>query len=103
MKFDEYKNVEHFSYEQYCKYLQDKYGIGRANYFFASWSKNPKVSRTSEGLFAHHKYENEAIMLSEASYAKNITQSNGKTRKTLYIVISLNICYCTYLFAKNPQ
>lgn len=88
MKFDEYKNVEHFSYEQYCKYLQDKYGIGRANYFFASWSKNPKVSRTSEGLFAHHKYENEAIMLSEASYAKDnpIEWQNAE-----------NIVYCDFL------
>lgn len=35
-----------------------------------NWTKNPKISRTKEGLYAHHKYEDHAIMLSHPEYAQ---------------------------------
>ena len=88
MKFDEYKQVEQFSYKEYCTYLQDKYGIGLSDYFYPSWTKNPKVSRTKEGLVAHHKYEDEAIILSDVKFAKQKPFEWQKAE---------NIVYCDYL------
>lgn len=37
-----------------------------------SWNKNTQCTRTKEGLIAHHKYENYAIILSK----KEIAMSN---------------------------
>jgi len=70
MKLNEYKKVENLNYIEYCDYLQDKYGIGLCDYMRPNWTKNPKITRTKEGLYAHHKYENCAIMLSHPEYAK---------------------------------
>lgn len=70
MNMEEYQKVIQMTYLQYCDYLQDKYGIGRADYMTKNFNKNSKVSRTSEGLYAHHKMENVYSSLSESGMAK---------------------------------
>lgn len=88
MNYAEYEKVKKLSYYEYCDYLQNKYGIGKANYFYPSWNKNKKVSRTSEGLIAHHKMETEACLLSTPSIARNFPYEWQKAE---------NIVYCDYL------
>ena len=84
----EFYKVASMSYVEYCDYLQGKYGKSKYNYFSTNWSRNPKVSRTKEGLFTHHKYENQGIMLSEAKYAKN---------NPYEWQLAENLVYCNYL------
>lgn len=71
MNIAEYEKVKDFTYLQYCDYLQTKYGIGHCDYMTKSWNKNRSVTRTGEGLLAHHKFEDHAIKLAEPAYAKN--------------------------------
>ena len=88
MKFEEYEKVKDFTYLEYCDYLQNKYGIGIADFMTKSWNKNAKVTRTKEGLLAHHKFEDHAIMLSEKEHAmKNPYEWQ----------LAKNIVYCDYL------
>ena len=70
MNLEEYKKIENYSYVEYCDYLQSKYGIGLCDYMTKNWNKNQKISRTKDGLYAHHKYEDHAILLSNPEYAK---------------------------------
>ena len=70
MDLQEYERVKDFTYLEYCDYLQQKYGIGLCNYMSASWKKNSKVTRTKDGLYVHHKYEDHAIMLGNPEYAQ---------------------------------
>lgn len=71
MNLQEYEKVKDYTYLEYCDYLQRKYGIGLCDYMTKTWNKNPKISRTKEGLYAHHKYEDHAIMLSKKEFAIN--------------------------------
>lgn len=71
MRITEYDKVKDYSYLQYCEYLQNKYGKGLCEYMTASWVKSRKVTRTKEGIFVHHKYEDQAIRLSHPEIAKN--------------------------------
>ena len=88
MKINEYEKIKDFTYLEYCDYLQSKYGIGLANYMTKSWNKNKKVTRTNEGLIAHHKFEDHAIMLSTKEHAmKNPYEWQ----------LAENIVYCDYL------
>ena len=84
----EYEDIKHFTYDKYCDYLQNKHGIGKYDYMTKSWNKNTKCTRTKEGLIAHHKYENRAIMLSK----KEIAMSNPFEWQ-----LAKNIIYCDYL------
>lgn len=70
MDIKEYELVKNYTYLQYCDYLHQKYGIGLCDYFRPNWTKNPKVTRTKDGLYVHHKYEDHAIMLGNPAYAK---------------------------------
>lgn len=70
MNIQEYENVKSYTYLEYCDYLQQKYGIGLCNYMSENWKKNNKVTRTKEGLYVHHKYEDHAIKLGNPEYAK---------------------------------
>lgn len=88
MNLTEFHQVKDMSYTEYCDYLQNKYGIGRADYMTKSFNKNPKVSRTSEGLFAHHKAEDKMIMLSTKAFAEMCPFEWQKKE---------NIVYCDYL------
>ena len=88
MKISEYESVKDFTYLQYCDYLQNKYGIGIADFMTKAWNKNAKVTRTKDGLLAHHKFEDHAIMLSEKEHAmKNPYEWQ----------LAKNIVYCDYL------
>lgn len=88
MHISEYENIKDLTYLQYCDYLQDKYGIGLCDYMTKSWNKNKKVTRTNEGLIAHHKYEDHAIMLADKNYAQN---------NPFEWQLAKNIVYCDYL------
>ena len=88
MNLVEYEKVKDLNYLEYCDYLQQKYGIGLSDYMTKSWNKNPKVTRTKDGLLAHHKYEDNAIMLSTKVYAMN---------NPFEWQLAKNIVYCDYL------
>lgn len=57
----EYESVKFMTYDEYCDYLQDKYGIGLADYMYKDFNKNPKCSRTKDGLIAHHKWKTDVL------------------------------------------
>ncbi len=88
MNLTEFEQVKGMTYIEYCDYLQKKYGIGRADYMTKSFNKNPKVSRTADGLFAHHKAEDKMIMLSTKTFAEMCPFEWQKKE---------NIVYCDYL------
>lgn len=70
MNREEYERVKGYDYFQYCDYLQNKYGIGKADYMTKSYNRNPKCSRGKEGLYAHHKMEWKEQNLSSKVVAK---------------------------------
>lgn len=72
MKRVEIEKQLNMSYKELVLYLQEKYGMPEHNYFKYKdmVSVNPKISRTSEGLFCHHVDEDKAIMLSSPKYAQ---------------------------------
>lgn len=88
MNLIEYEKIKNLTYLEYCDYLQNKYGVGLCAYMTKSWNRNPKVTRTKEGLFAHHKFEDHAIMLSTREYAMN---------NPYEWQLAQNIVYCDYL------
>ena len=61
--------IEHYndSYQQYCKFLQDKYGIPSGPYFLRSKTgklkKNREITKGDEGLYTHHIKEDTLDML----------------------------------------
>ena len=71
MNMQEYEKVKNYTYLEYCDYLQKKYGIGLNNYMSENWIKSNKVTRSKEGLYVHHKYEDHAVMLGNPKNAKN--------------------------------
>lgn len=88
MKIAEFEKVKGMTYAEYCDYLQKKYGIGRADYMTRAFNKNQKVTRTSEGLIAHHKAEDKMILLSTKEVAETCPYEWQKKE---------NIVYCDYL------
>jgi hypothetical protein len=88
MNLAEYEKIKDYNYLEYCDYLQEKYGIGRCDFMTKSWNKNPKITRTKEGLLAHHKFEDHAIMLSNPLYAQ---------QNPFEWQLAKNIVYCDYL------
>jgi hypothetical protein len=78
------------SYLDLCKFLQNKYGIPKGNYFLTKTCKSPnaKIKRTKEGLFIHHIKENEAVLLSE---------TKGAIIQPFEYQQAENLCYCNYL------
>ncbi len=88
MNIGEYNKVKDMTYLEYCDYLQGKYGIGLSDYMTKSFNKNQKVTRTKEGLVAHHKMEDRMILLSNPQIACNCPFEWQKKE---------NIVYCDYL------
>jgi hypothetical protein len=88
MNLAEYEKIKDYSYLEYCDYLQKKYGIGVCDFMTKSWNKNPKVTRTKDGLLAHHKFEDHAIMLSNPLFAR---------QNPFEWQAAKNIVYCDYL------
>lgn len=84
----ELKKIMKMNYLQYCNYLQDKYGIPKYDYMTKSYNKNPKNSRTSEGLVIHHIDEDKMIMLSQKEFAE-MCPFEWQTKERLV--------YCDYL------
>ena len=84
MNLSEYNIVKEYNYLEYCAYLQEKYGIGLCDYMRPSWTKNSKISRTKDGLYVHHKYEDHAIMLSHPEYAKKHPYEWQKKENLVY-------------------
>ena len=72
MTLEEYIQVKDMNYDEFCDHLKQKYGKAQYDYFrFRTggykpgvFAREPKISRTSEGLFAHHVKEDRAILLS---------------------------------------
>lgn len=88
MKIIEFEKVKDMTYLEYCDYLQEKYGVGLVDYMTKSFTKNKRVSRTSEGLVAHHKAEDKMMLLSNKSFAERYPYEWQKKE---------NIVYCDYL------
>ena len=88
MNMIEYQKVKDMTYLEYCDYLQNKYGIGLADYMTKSYNKNSKCQRTKDGLIAHHKAEDKMIMLSTKEIAQMYPFEWQKKE---------NIVYCDYL------
>jgi len=102
MNLSEYNHVKNYNYLEYCAYLQEKYGIGLCDYMRPSWTKNPKISRTKDGLYAHHKYENCAIMLSHPEYAKKNPYEWQKKENIVYCNL-LEHLLLHILICENPS
>lgn len=88
MNIAEFYKVKGMTYLEYCDYLQDKYGIGLNDYMSKSYNKNSNVSRTSEGLFVHHKMEDRASDLSKKAIASSYPYEWQRKE---------NLVYCDYL------
>ena len=88
MKREEYLKTAPMTYREYCGYLQQKYGVGRSAYMTASWNKSKKCTRTNEGLFTHHIFEDHAIMRSSKGWA---------IQNPYEWQLAENLVYCDYL------
>ena len=88
MNHVEYDKINNLNYIEYCDYLQQKHGIGKYNYMTSTWNKNSRSSRTSEGLIAHHKYEDTVVMLSNKNIAMMYPFEWQEKQ---------NLIYCNYL------
>lgn len=88
MNITEYEQIKDLKYRNYCDYLKKKYGPATCDYFTKSFNKNPKVTRTSEGLVCHHICEDKAILLSTPEHAKVNPFEYQKAH---------NLVYCDYL------
>lgn len=97
---EEYNKIKNYTYLEYCDYLQKKYGIGLSDYMTKSYNKNKKVTRTKDGLIAHHKMENHAIMLSTKEMAENFPFEWQKAENIVYCNLLehflLHILICEY-------
>lgn len=69
MNIIEYNETKEMNYLAYCDYLQNKYGIGLSDYMTQNWNIKPSCKRTKDGLYAHHKFENQASKLSDVAVA----------------------------------
>lgn len=92
MDSQEFKYEKDLAYDDQIKYLQNKYGLSKENYFVKDTckSRNKKISRTNEGLIIHHVKENEqgAFMLSDPICAKKFPFEYQMPN---------NLVYCNYL------
>lgn len=72
MSKEEIKKELGMTYAELVKHLLAKYGSAKEDYFLDDdfKTKNPRISRTSEGLYCHHIDEDKEIMLSVKNYAK---------------------------------
>lgn len=84
MDIKEYEKVKNYTYLEYCDYLQQKYGIGLCDYMRPNWTKNSKVTRTKDGLYVHHKYEDHAIMLGNPAFAQKNPYEWQKKENLVY-------------------
>lgn len=99
------------SYEECVNYLLKKYGPAKHNYYIDTncTRKNPKVSRTQEGLYCHHIDEDKAILLSNDKYAAQNSFSYQKADRLVYcnllehLILHTKIAECPNLNANEDQ
>ncbi len=84
----EYKKISNLNYDEYCEYLKTKYGVVNGNYYSPKFTKNNRITRTSDGLIIHHTKEDSCVMLS----TKEIAMLNPIEWQH-----SENLVYCDYL------
>lgn len=86
MKSEEVSKELGLSYDELVKYLLDKYGPAKSDYFINEKcrSVSKAISRSSEGLFCHHIDEDKAIMLSDKDYAINNPFEYQKASRLVY-------------------
>ena len=103
MNMTEYNKVKNMTYMEYCDYLQNKYGIPSKDYMTENWyPRSTQITRTSEGLFIHHKCEVHAILLNERNHAmKNPREFQAK--ENLVYCDWLEHLYLHFLICKYPE
>lgn len=81
-----YESLLKTSYTDTAKYFLKKYGVAKHNYFKDTncTTKNPQVTRTSEGLYCHHIDEDKAIMLSNDKFAAANPFDYQKANRLVY-------------------
>jgi len=102
MNLVEYEKIKNYNYLEYCDYLQQKYGIALCDYMTKSWNKNKKITRTKDGLYAHHKYEDHAILLSNPEYAKK-NPYDWQLRENIIYCDLLEHLFLHILICENPS
>ena len=85
---DELHSALEMSYNKYVSYLKQKYGEAKVPYMTKNYNKNPKVTRTKEGLFCHHIMENRVSGLYDGDCAKKHPFSYQEPE---------NLVYCNFL------
>ncbi len=105
MNRNEFEKIKGYTYSEYCDYLQDKYGIPPVDYMDENFNKNRGVSRTKEGLIAHHKMEDRALMLSEPLVARAYLITYQYKENIVYCDylehLYLHVLICKYPFKKD--
>ena len=84
MNFQEYDSVKTMTYDEYCSYLQNKYGLSSCNYTF----NGGKDKRSNNGLELHHIREDIVPALSNRTVAESNPIEYQQPQ---------NLCYCDYL------
>lgn len=81
-----YESMLKMSYQDIVSALLKKYGSSKHNYFKDTncTTKNPQVTRTSEGLYCHHIDEDKAIMLSNDKFAAANPFEYQKANRLVY-------------------
>ena len=85
MNFQEYDSVKTMMYDEYCSYLQNKYGLSSCDYTFGSSGKD---KRSNDGLELHHIQEDIVPALSNRTVAESNPIEYQQPQ---------NLCYCDYL------
>lgn len=81
-----YESLLKLDYKDLVQFLLQQYGKAKHNYFKDTncTTKNPQVTRTSEGLYCHHIDEDKAIMLSNDKFAAANPFDYQKANRLVY-------------------
>lgn len=81
-----YESLLKLDYKNLVQFLLQQYGKAKHNYFKDTncTTKNPQVTRTSEGLYCHHIDEDKAIMLSNDKFAAANPFEYQKANRLVY-------------------
>lgn len=86
MKSIEINKELKMNYEELVNHLLNKYGVAKYDYFCNETcrSRDPKNSRTKEGLFLHHIDEDKAFQLSVDRFASMQSYEYQKANRLVY-------------------
>ena len=102
MDITEYNKIKSLTYQEYCDYLQDKYGIGLCDYMTKSFNKTGRAARTKEGLYIHHKMEDRVAMLGRPECAKE-WPFEWQQKENLVYCDFLEHLWLHYLICRYPS